>query len=71
MIDGNKLKGVIRGAGLSQSETARKIGISPQSLNAKINGKAEFNSKEIIAFRKLFHLDGQIENIFFTKMIDQ
>lgn len=66
MVDSNKLKGLIRGAGMTQLECARKIGISPQSLNAKINGKTEFDSDEIIAFRKLFNLEGQVEDIFFV-----
>ena len=70
MVDSNRIKGLIKGAGLTQAECARKIGISVQSLNAKINGKTEFNSEEIVAFRNLFGLDGQVESIFFANQVD-
>lgn len=55
---------------MTQAECARKIGISAQSLNAKINGKTEFNSEEIVAFRDLFDLGGQVESIFFANRVD-
>lgn len=70
MVNSNKIKGLIKTAGMTQAECARKIGISAQSLNAKINGKTEFNSEEIVAFRDLFDLGGQVESIFFANRVD-
>lgn len=63
------LKGQIRSYGMTQSDVAKKIGISLSRLNAKINETdgAEFLLGEIIELKKLLHLDSeQIDKIFFT-----
>lgn len=43
----NKLKGKIVEAGYSQRSLALELGISKNTLNAKINGKLPFNTVEI------------------------
>ena len=43
----SKLKGKIAEAGYSQRSLAQELGISKNTLNAKINGKTPFNTVEI------------------------
>lgn len=54
----NKLKGVIRGAGLNQEEVAQKMGISLSRFNAKLNarGGAEFLLDELLALKNILGL---------------
>ena len=42
----NKLKGRMRELGLSQEKVAKEIGITPQSFNAKLNGRSQFTLDE-------------------------
>lgn len=70
MVDTNRLKGLIKGKGMTQAECAQRIGMSVQSLNAKINGKTEFNSEQIIALRNALDIKGHIEEIFFIHKVD-
>lgn len=43
----SKLKGRIVEKGMSQVELAKKLNLSVQALNAKLNGRANFNLTEI------------------------
>lgn len=43
----NKLKGKIAEAGFSQRSLAEALGMSKNTLNAKVNGKVPFNTVEI------------------------
>lgn len=43
----NKLKGKIAEAGFSQRRLAMELGISKNTLNAKVNGRIPFNTVEI------------------------
>ena len=43
----SKLKGRIVEKGMSQVELAKKLNLSVQALNAKLNGRANFNLNEI------------------------
>lgn len=43
----NKLKGKIVEAGYSQRSLALELGMSKNTLNAKVNGKVPFNTIEI------------------------
>lgn len=47
MVDKNKLMGVIVSAGMSQRMLAKRIGMSKNTINAKINGKGYFNTDQI------------------------
>lgn len=43
----NKLKGKIAEAGYSQRSLAVELGMSKNTLNSKVNGKAPFNTFEV------------------------
>ena len=43
----NKLKSRIVEAGYTQKSLAKAMGISKNTLNSKINGKTQFNLKEV------------------------
>lgn len=47
MVDTNLLKGKIVAAGYTQRKLATAIGISVNSLNAKINGRKIFDADEV------------------------
>lgn len=42
-----KLKGRIAEMGMTQLEIAKRLNITAQSLNAKLNGRANFNIAEV------------------------
>ena len=44
----NKLKGIMREKNYSQNKLAKRIGITTQSLNAKLNGRSQFTIEEAI-----------------------
>ena len=46
-LSNNKLKGKIVEAGYSQRSLAAVLGMSKNTLNAKVNGKVPFNTVEI------------------------
>ena len=46
-MSNNKLKGKIAEAGYSQRSLAAELGMSKNTLNAKVNGKIPFNTVEI------------------------
>ena len=64
----NKLKGVMREKNYSQNKLAKQIGITTQSLNAKLNGRSQFTIEEainIIAVLKII----KPEEIFFNNTV--
>lgn len=48
MINSKKLKACIFSAGYSQRSLAKTLGMSVNTLNAKINGKSDFNVDEVM-----------------------
>ena len=44
----NKLKGKIAESGYSQRSLAAELGMSKNTLNAKVNGKVPFNTVEVV-----------------------
>ena len=61
----SKLKGRIVEKGMSQVELAKKLNLSLQALNAKLNGRANFNLTEIrIIIDALCIEDNEIRQIF-------
>lgn len=64
----NKLKGIMREKKYSQNKLAKQIGITTQSLNAKLNGRSQFTIEEainIIAVLKII----KPEEIFFNNTV--
>lgn len=57
----NKLKGKIAEAGYSQRSLAEKLGISKNTLNAKVLGKTPFNTLEIEKICKALGIHDPVE----------
>ena len=47
MVDKNKLAGAISSKGLTQKKLAEMIGISKNTISAKMNNKSSFDTDEI------------------------
>lgn len=64
----NKLKGKIAEAGFSQRSLAEALGMSKNTLNAKVNGKVPFNTVEIEQICKVLgiHDVTEMATIFLT-----
>lgn len=68
-MNGNLIKAKMTELGLTQTETAKSIGISTSRFNAKLNGTggAEFSLPDIIALKKLLGLNAQqVDDIFLS-----
>ena len=61
----NKLKGIMREQNVTQQELAVILGITVQSLNAKINERTAFTVPEAKRICKFLNLDNPAE-IFFN-----
>ena len=66
MINVNLLKGKIVAAGYNQRGLAEKVGMSANSLNAKINGKKKFDTDEVFKICEALNITDPSEkcNIF-------
>lgn len=53
----SKLRGRITEKGKTQAEIAREIGISPQAMSYKMNGKIGFSQKDIIKICDILDID--------------
>jgi transcriptional regulator with XRE-family HTH domain len=62
------LKALIVRNKLSQIELAKSMGIKYHTLNAKLNGRAEFSRKEIGALINILHIENPTD-IFFTEEV--
>ena len=61
----SKLKGRIVEKGMSQVELAKRLNLSTQALNAKLNGRANFNLNEVgIIIDALCIEDNEIRQFF-------
>lgn len=47
VVNKNRLMGAIASAGMSQRKLAQKVGMSKNTINAKINGKGFFDTEQI------------------------
>ena len=62
------LWGLLRKHKFSVSKLANHLGISANSVYRKLDGKTEFNRKEIAIIRKVFNLTyGELIRIFFDE----
>ena len=59
----NPLRRKMAEAGYNQAELAQKIGISRNTLSAKINGKRPFNTDEILDICNILGIMGNDEKI--------
>jgi|Cm827metagenome_2_1110796.scaffolds.fasta_scaffold06475_8 transcriptional regulator with XRE-family HTH domain len=64
-----KLKALMVEKGFTQEQLAKKLGISEQSLNYKINNKREFKASEIQALTKILDVQ-DVDSIFFARDVD-
>lgn len=65
MTNTRLLKSYIIKNGLTQKELAKIVGISFACLNAKINNKKDFKSKEIYKICEILNIK-DIDNVFFA-----
>lgn len=63
-LNANLLRGKMAERGVNQTELAKAIGISMNSMSRKLSGKREFQLSEAVAISKYLHLDNPGE-IFF------
>lgn len=69
LMNSNLLKSKFQEFGMTQSDVAKAIGMSPSRLNAKINSYAgaQFSLGEVQSLKRLLQLEsGQVDKIFFT-----
>ena len=60
----DKLKGKMAEAHVSQEKLSKQLGITVQSLNAKINGRSQFTLEEVVKITAYLNLEDPV-NIFF------
>lgn len=71
MTNTKKLRALILERGLTQEQVAAHLGITPASLNYKINNKREFKASEIKALVELLNIPNEdVTGIFFTRDVD-
>lgn len=63
------LKQILVGQCLTQAQAAKKLGLSTQSFNMKLNNKREFTVSEITRMIKLLRITDPMA-IFFTDAVD-
>lgn len=64
----DKLKGKMTENRISQEKMAKGLGITVQSLNAKLNGRSQFTLEEVVKITEILSLKDPID-IFFTPSI--
>lgn len=64
----NKLKGLMREKGVTQTMIAEVIGKTLQNTNAKLNGRAIWNLNEVIKICDYLEID-EPDEYFFTHKI--
>lgn len=71
MTNTKKLRALILECGLTQEQVAAHLGITPASLNYKINNKREFKASEIKSLVELLNIPNEdVTGIFFTRDVD-
>lgn len=62
----DKLKGKMTERHVSQEKLAKVLGITVQSLNAKLNGRSQFTLEEVVKISEHLKLDNPVD-IFLTR----
>lgn len=66
------LRAFIRASGIKVSYLADKIGMTRQSLHAKLNGSRTFTQSEIMALKIALHMnDEDFMRIFFAEYVPE
>ena len=66
------LRAFIRDSGIKASYLADKIGMTRQSLHAKLNGSRTFTQSEIMALKIALHMnDEDFMRIFFAECVPE
>ncbi len=66
------LRAYIRDSGIKVSYLAEKIGMTRQSLHAKLNGSRTFTQSEIMALKIALHMnDEDFMRIFFAECVPE
>lgn len=66
----DKLKGKMTEAHVSQGKLSKHLGITVQSLNAKINGRSPFTLEEVVKITEYLALKNPVE-IFFSPSVSK
>lgn len=68
MVDKNRFRSRVVGAGMTQYELASLIGMCKNTLSSKINGKTPFNTDEIDEICRVLKIEDSAEkaNIFLS-----
>ncbi|MBR3960845.1 MAG: helix-turn-helix transcriptional regulator [Clostridia bacterium] len=56
-MNSNKLLGAMAEKGITQKELAKKLGISKNTVNSKINGKGHFDTEQAIKICEILGVD--------------
>lgn len=64
----DKLKGKMTERHVSQEKLAKVLGITVQSLNAKLNGRSQFTLEEVVKISEHLKLDNPVD-IFFNPSV--
>lgn len=63
MLNVNKFKGAIARAGHTQESLAKEMDMSPNTLNAKVNGNSRITVDEVVKFCEVLSIDNDSEKI--------
>lgn len=66
----DKLKGKMTEAHVSQDKLSKYLGITVQSLNAKINGRSPFTLEEVVKITEYLSLENPVD-IFFNPSVSK
>lgn len=70
VMNPNKLRAMMALYGDSGVTLAKALGMSQQSLSAKINGKRDFTQREIWRIKERYDLTpSQVDEIFFAQLV--
>lgn len=64
----DKLKGKMTERRVSQKRMAKELGITVQSLNAKLNGRSKFTLEEVVKITEILSLEDPVD-IFFAPSV--